>query len=979
MNRNKDKFRQIQQSQNPNYFYYTGELRLVAIPRPIEPGQPCYVVAKLKEPADRIEVWTSATDQYQIDPVSDTLWAGQIRVPTSTAKTLPIAVVIQSGEGTFYKAYTLDVSAKNPYLMEEQLALNAFGVTPNGFSNTVSMNFQSVGHRLTDNNLLNTPFGPVTGNLTVKGIKTISVRAKFKSGTKDGFTEGMTRDENLNITVAGKAANTDVKATFQDSSVKLDDSNHNSVELKNEHGELIFGEYQMGLAGGEFSSFSKRLNGVKGVGHLGEFNVYAMISEAKGSATHDKIYGQNSQGPYSLTQRPIIVNSERISYKGKLLKRDVDYSIDYELGQITFKTDFVSATDLFTVDYEYSDALFRKNFAAFRAEYAPTTNTNAIGVTYLGLSESGDSPTPGIQPRSHSQVGIDSRWELQPGLSITNEAAISDHAGTKGVAFKQGVLAKSDQAEFSGAVKKIGESFEPVGNPSLYPGLFGTEFRGEWTPTASFSVKGSQELNRYPKNGTAVQNQVWSTAEQYGPVSHSFLHRSDRDLSTSGNYFDKRLTRNKVGLRTEFGVISLEPAYQIERSTDAENPTVNATNASIFLHANLLGVDRIQLASDIEWQRQQLDFQGQNSRNSYALSAAVEPLANYSFNGTAKLVDDQRDGTSALSTLGYTLKPTRQIRLNGNYDLETLLMQFDVAKYRVMKHQANFGFGVQPMSGVELSYRYKPSFSEVKPLQNLRYDDRLVRQYGIDLDYFANWTLQSELKSTSRKTLNTHQFPASVAQSSGIEDALIVQNTYRLSEQTSLSHTFESEIKSANDLQTSVTPNVTDQTNQTSQKQEAKLSSQLTPDIKTGLGIRLEDLIFTSTFSPSANQNQVTQSLDTEAEWQMNPQLTTKLSTATSKTVDHLGRNPDTYFAVPRLDFRYRPTHEWTFTGFLEITQSWAGQPIRRKRASFAAKYDTLIQDVLNTTISGQIDYENETAPTQYDTWDALMKMSLIF
>lgn len=936
-------------------------------------------MAKLPEPVDSAQIWVSPVDQFEMDAVTDTLWVGQVQFPESLPNPLPVGLALQKDSGTFYKAFDLDAVAKNPYLTENQRSLSSLGVTPNGISDSVSMNFKSISTRYSDTNLLDTPFGKVTGNLTAKGVKTIAVRARFKSGDKSDFTEGITRDENLNITIGGRVANTEVKANIQESSVKLDDANHNSLELKNDSGELDFGEYQVGLNAGEFSSFSKRLNGVKGVAHIGDYHVTAMMSDSKGTSAHDKIYGQNAQGPYSVSQRPIIVNSEQVRYNGQVLRRDTDYSVDYELGQITFKTQFIPVDDLFTVDYEYSDTVFRRNFVAFRTEYSPTSNANHWGATYLGLSESGDSPTAGISPRSHSQFGVDTRWQVVPGISLASESAVSDHSGRRGFAIKQGLMAESPSFNFSGSVKKISASFEPVGNPAIFPGQWGTEASAEWKPATAITIKGDQSFNQYPKNGTMVQNQLISTSEKWGFATYSFLTRHDRDMSVSGNYFDKRLTRNRVGVTSTWGWIEWSPAYQVERSTDAVNPSANATRSAVQLYSRLMGFDQFQLASEVEIQHQQRDLLGDNDRKSYGINAQIEPFSNATFEGSTKVVDDQSDGVSALGTIGYSLKPSKEWRFTGTYNLETLLQPFDSGTYRIMNHQANIGFGYTPIPGISLSYRSKPSFSEIKPLHNLRYDDRWVQQYGVDLDLIENWSWQSELKTTTRTALDVHLIPNAIPQLVTSENVWVVQNHYQLDSKTQIVQTFEKNTVRSETKQILATANVTDFSGQSSDKHEIKLTSQVHPKLKLGVGARLDDLVYTSTFSPSANQNQDTESLETEAEWLTTDQLTTKLSTSASKTNYRLGNLPTTYFATPRIEFRYQPNSEWLFSSLFEFTYSWAGQPIRRKKASLAVKYDTPIQNVLNSSITAQVDYENESAPKVYDTWDSLLKMTLIF
>ena len=959
------------------------------IPRPASPNSEVYLLVKLKEtgPFDEISVQIkgSSDHAFLLSPVSPTLWIGKIRIPTALSSDFPVLMTFIKGDLTFYKAYKLDPAKISPYLSEAQSMTDKFGITPNAFTDTLAVPSPTYPRYARDN-LLSTPFGDVTGNLSVKGVKTISVRSKFKTGTKEGFREGFTRDELLLLTVKGKVANIDVNATFQDASIKLDDTNKNTISIQNETGELYFGEYQAGLNQTEFSSFSKRLDGIKGIYHAYPYHLTAMVSESKGTPQFDKLYGQNSQGPYTLSQKPVIIYSETVTYAGKVLARDTDYVMDYELGQITFKTTFITDTELFTVSYEYSNTLFRQLFIALRTDYAPTDNYSQLAFTLLRQSDSGISPTATVSPQTHTQFGIDGRFEPWTGIKLQNETAYSILANASiedrsGWAIRQGIQFEraQDPVTFSGSVKKLSGGFLPVGNPSLNPGLFGYEFEMLYTPTPTLSTRLQNRNNRYLKNGGDVSNSLFDSKTKFGPLSYSYYQSTDRDLSTSGNYFDRVSVRHQTGISATYGWLQIEPGYKIERNRDIYNAGYESVNTAYLLNTSLVGIENTQLAANIELQSLDKPMTGKSTRNTYAVSAAIEPVRNYSLDGTAKLVDDSQYGASALSTLGYNFRPVKSVKLNGSYNLETVLETLNTTKYRVMKHQANFGFSFLPIQGLDMGYKLKPAFSEIKALDNLRYEDRLVNQYTVGIDLIDNLTMATDLKTTDRTTLDKTKFPDAITTRKTKETVLLVQNDYRISDQSTLKYTYESEQNLSDDLQSSVLPTTYDHADALTKRQSIEYLSGLTDTLKAGLTYRHENQTVSRQLTPDSNTATLTQTIDATAEWRLSPRLTTKFSGAGSKTIDHLGLQPDTYFLTPRIEARYRPSQEWNLTGFFELSHSFAGQTIRRKKASLALKYDTAFSDSFTTTLTAQLDYEGETAPGYFETWDILTKLTVIF
>jgi hypothetical protein len=107
-----------------------------------------------------------------------------------------------------------------------------------------------------------------------------------------------------------------------------------------------------------FVTFNRSLKGAMAGYKTGAFEVRALVTEAKGEARTVTIQGSNSSGPYFLQSNQILRGSERVEVDGESLSFGRDYTIDYDLGAITFvnrttgQGRIIPPTSVITATYE---------------------------------------------------------------------------------------------------------------------------------------------------------------------------------------------------------------------------------------------------------------------------------------------------------------------------------------------------------------------------------------------------------------------------------------------------------------------------------------------------------------------------------------------------------------------------------------------------------------------------------------------------
>ncbi|MBU1261747.1 carboxypeptidase regulatory-like domain-containing protein, partial [bacterium] len=136
---------------------------------------------------------------------------------------------------------------------------------------------------------------------------------------------------------------------YGDESSLISPVTYSRLYLRIDHREsfLLYGDYQTNLSGGHFSSYERRLSGIKGYYKGSSSEVTIFRAETKQVRCRDDILGEGVSGPYYLSHYPVVNDSEIIRIERRneetqrviscsYQKKNVDYSIDYQEAKITF-------------------------------------------------------------------------------------------------------------------------------------------------------------------------------------------------------------------------------------------------------------------------------------------------------------------------------------------------------------------------------------------------------------------------------------------------------------------------------------------------------------------------------------------------------------------------------------------------------------------------------------------------------------------
>lgn len=216
-----------------------------------------------------------------------------------------------------------------------------------------------------------------------------------------------------------------------------DAATERKLYLRLERRELValLGDYETGFTDTQLGRYNRTLNGAKIAYEGRHLSVTAFAARSDDLYARDEIAGNGLSGPYRLSARDIVPNTDKLRievrdrYRSELIVsstpmvRHIDYDIDAEMGTIRFREPVLSRDAarnpvFIVVDYEtYGTA--RRRVAGARAAARSTDGRGEIGVTALHDQALSNA----------SLLAVDARVRLTEATTIRAEAATGGRRG----------------------------------------------------------------------------------------------------------------------------------------------------------------------------------------------------------------------------------------------------------------------------------------------------------------------------------------------------------------------------------------------------------------------------------------------------------------------------------------------------------------------------------------------------------------------
>lgn len=199
----------------------------------------------------------------------------------------------------------------------------------------------------------------------------------------------------------------------------------------------LFGDFDTGIDEPVLARYVRSMNGVKSEYRSDRVAATLFAADTPLSHRREEIQGNGLSGPYTLTGRTLLANSERIAIETRdrfrsdrivetrLLSRHIDYDIDYDRGTLVFRAPVLSrdssANPQFIIaDYEVDGVARRTLNAGGRVSWHSADHRLQVAATAIHDNDGSHATNLG---------GIDVRFQATRTTEIRAEAAASRATG----------------------------------------------------------------------------------------------------------------------------------------------------------------------------------------------------------------------------------------------------------------------------------------------------------------------------------------------------------------------------------------------------------------------------------------------------------------------------------------------------------------------------------------------------------------------
>ncbi len=564
---------------------------------------------------------------------------------------------------------------------------------------------------------------------------------------------------------------------------------------------LTAGDFLAGFYSGEFALYTRKLEGIKGSATLGRWTLTTLEAQTKGILRVDIIEGDGTIGPYKLSRKPVIENSESVEVDGVPYRRNRNYTIDYGEGLIEFK-EIIPTTSTIEVVYEYlpGEDIKPREVYGIRSDYQ-LDDFSTIALIYIREKGEGNPSEDDEQlPFEHYVYGVEGSLLLKPGITAYGEIAHSGYHSEEdlgGNALKLGLDIQLVGFTLSANLRRVDPDFKSLNNLRLKSDsqemqlTLSRTFSPELYASATYSHS-RDDLRDDPDENITFYSTL-SGELSFSPPRSPHLLFSISKTKVIGEKPspspDNTTLRTVMELRKSFGSrLEVVGSRETEIFSDKNNPLLSYQTAINSLSFKIIPVKKLTLSPSLSWESSVGidDHRG----TTQTLGVRYQPSKDIGLSGKYKLYKwesesfEERDETEA-SLITLNARPFEKTSLSINYRAEEIRDQDQV---------------IRSFKTTDLKLRYKPqrrlvvevlySSSWQKTLLSTANTDIIVLEgtYKPDL----HLSLSTELtRKTVRDKENNYSFTDSL---SGEISYLLLENLrlrseFDLSQESGLSVT----------------------------------------------------------------------------------------------------------------------------------------------------------------------------------------------
>ncbi len=233
-------------------------------------------------------------------------------------------------------------------------------------------------------------------------VRGITVGSNRDLTLNSGFR--MQMDGNLTDDVEVSAVLTDENIPIQPegNTQTLQELDKVFIQIRSPKYSVTLGDYNLDFSGTQFSDYHRKLQGFEVTANFPKIQGLLSFANSRGKFNSNNLTGlDGNQGPYRLRGKynekfiVVLAGTERVYLNGSLLTRGEtnDYTIEYGSGEITFTPNIlITSASRITVDFEYSDHLFARDFIASEVSAQLWENKIQTQVSFVREADNQNAP-----------------------------------------------------------------------------------------------------------------------------------------------------------------------------------------------------------------------------------------------------------------------------------------------------------------------------------------------------------------------------------------------------------------------------------------------------------------------------------------------------------------------------------------------------------------------------------------------------------
>ncbi|QTD36858.1 hypothetical protein JL193_12070 [Polaribacter batillariae] len=658
------------------------------------------------------------------------------------------------------------------------------------------------------------PNGVNTGKLysLTTNKKTSEIKLFDGLQTKGFITRGVTAGNNqnavtnaaLDLEISGKLSEEiTLRANIFDTNIPLQENGYSQnitdfdrifVEMHHKKWRVKAGDISLQNNKSYFAPFVKQAAGLEVEAHItNNLKVGASGAVVRGKYNNFKIVGvEGNQGPYKIfgaNNEPaivIIAGSEQVYINGIKIERgeNKDYTIDYNLAEITFNTTFPVTNDMrITVEFQYSD----RNYTRFVTYENVSYQSEKLKINSFFYSENDAKNQPLQQALTDEQKQILANAGNNTNLMFA-ESAFIDAFDENKILYKKVT---------NGAVENF--EYSTDANDQLYFVTFtnvGTN-NGDYTILRSTAIGNIFEyvgLNQGSYNPIIrlippTKSQVFVLKTDYDSTKKTKLTSEIAVSNNDANLFSNLDNNQNTGIAVKMGweQLLIDKNWQLTSKINHEfvqqnfktlqrwetiefnrdwNVLTNNGTKNYFQTALLLQNKKKDFFS---YRYNNLNYANLYNGNKHQLKSKM------SFNKTSFFVDGSfLTNTSTLENNSFLRAKARvehyfsKSWVGGFTNLETNSRKniatgsFINTSHRFKEFETYFGVGDTAKVFAKMGFNYRNNdsiksniFTEINNRKTIYINSKLIQNKSTNLSVFANYRLTENQFSENEKSLNS--------------------------------------------------------------------------------------------------------------------------------------------------------------------------------------------------------------------------------